>query len=96
MHYPQFKIISDIDKLFGEKHNDYIKHIIDISTKDIIYQKQKNGEQMCLSDVKRSVLKDLNIMRSQELMQNNKSTFDEKRKFFIDGLRTDPATKHSW
>ena len=52
--YIAFKI-SDTEKLFGEEHNDYIKHNIVISTKDVIYQKRKNGEQMCLSDVKRSI-----------------------------------------
>ena len=35
--------------------DDYIKHIIVTSTKDVIYQKRKNGEQMCLSDVKISI-----------------------------------------
>ena len=47
--------ISHTAKLFGEKPNDYIKHFIVISTKDVIYQKLKNGDQMCLSDVKRSI-----------------------------------------
>ena len=53
LHYPQFKI-SDTQELFGEKFNDYIKHIV-ISIKDVLYQKRKNGDRMCLADVKRSI-----------------------------------------
>ena len=41
LHYPQIRIL-DTEKLFGEKHNDYFKHIIALSTKDVIYQKRKN------------------------------------------------------
>ena len=44
-------------------------HSIVIRTKYVIYQKRKYGEQMCLSDVKRSIFKNLHIMRSYELMQ---------------------------
>ena len=51
---------------------------------------------MCLSDVKRAILKNVHIIRTQELMRNDRSTFDEKWKVLIDCLRTDPATKHSW
>ena len=51
---------------------------------------------MCLSDVKRAILKNVHIIRIQELMRNYRSTFDEKWKVLIDCLRTDPATKHSW
>ena len=54
LHYPQFKI-SDTEKHFGEKYNDYIKHIIVISIKDVIYQKSKNGDQMCLAEVERFI-----------------------------------------
>ena len=95
LHYPHFKI-SDTEKIFGEKYNDHFKHIIVISIKDVIYLKWKNGDQMCLSDVKRAILKNVHIIRTQELMRNDRSTFDEKWKVLIDCLRTDPATKHSW
>ena len=37
LHCPQF-IISYTEKLFGEKYNDYIKHIIVISIIDVIHQ----------------------------------------------------------
>ena len=42
------------------------------------------------------IFKNLHIVRSQELMQDNKSLFDEKWNFLIDCLRNDPATKQSW
>ena len=48
LHYPHFKI-SDTEKVFGEKY-DYFKHIIFSSIKDVIYQKRKNGDKMCLSE----------------------------------------------
>ena len=94
LQYPHFKI-SNTEKIFGEKYYDHFKHIIVISIKDVIYQKRKNGDQMSLSDVKRAVLKNVHIIRTQELMRNDRSTFDEKWKVLIDCLRTDPATKHS-
>ena len=83
-------------KVFGEKYNSRLKRIIVISIKDVIYQKRKKGDQLCLSDVKRAILKNLHIIRTQELVQNDRSTFDEKWKVSIVCLRTDPATKHSW
>ena len=56
LHSPHFKI-SDIKKIFGGKQTDHIKHIIIISIKDVIYQKRKNGDKMCLSDGKRALFK---------------------------------------
>ena len=50
-------------KVFGEKYNDRLKRIIVISIKDVIYQKRKKGDQLCLSDVKRAILKNLHIIR---------------------------------
>ena len=41
--------------------DDYIEHIIVISTNDVIYQKRKNGGQMCQSDVKISFFLNLHI-----------------------------------
>ena len=37
---PHFKI-SDNEKFFGDKYNDLLKHIIIISTKDVIYKNVK-------------------------------------------------------
>ena len=40
LHNPPFKISDTGLQIFGEKQSDYIKHIIIISTKDVIYQKK--------------------------------------------------------
>ena len=52
--YLHFKI-SENEKIFGEKYNDHMKHIITISVKDVIYQKRKKWDKMNLSDVKRCI-----------------------------------------
>ena len=43
--------------IFGEKYNNYVKQMILISVKDAIYQKRNHGDQMLLSNVKRSLLR---------------------------------------
>ena len=57
-------------KIFGEKSNYHFKHIIIISIKDVIYQKRKKGDKMYLQDVKRSILKNLHILKTQESLRN--------------------------
>ena len=47
LQYPHFKI-SDTEKIFGEKYSNHLKHIIVISTKDVMYHKRKKGDKMFL------------------------------------------------
>ena len=95
LHYTHFKI-SDFEKLFGERFNDHLKHIAILSTKDVIYQKRKSGEEMHISDVKRAILKNPHITKTQEIMQTDVSNSDENWKILIECLRIDPATQDSW
>ena len=45
-------LISDDEKIFGEKYNDGTKHMLFTSVKDVIYQKRKIGAflvcQICI------------------------------------------------
>ena len=95
LNFPHFKI-SENEKIFGEKHNDHLKHIIVISIKDVIYQKRKLGNNMQLADVKRQVLKNLHITKTQELLKNENSNFDQDWRTIIDCLRTDQSIRNSW
>ena len=95
LHYPHFKI-SENEKIFGEKYNDHIKHVVITSIKDVIYQKRKKGDKMNLSDVKKSILRNLHIRKSKETLLDGISNFDEDWKPFIDTLRVDQATRSSW
>ena len=93
--YNQFKI-CDTEKFFGEKYNDHLKHIIVISIKDVIYQKRKTGSILYLSDVKRTIQKNIHILKTKDSLSMNESNFDEDWKVIIDQFRTDPVTKKSW
>ena len=95
LNFPHFKI-SENEKKIGEKHNDHLKHIIIISTKDVIYQKRKLGDIMQLADVKRQVLKNLHITKTKELLKNENSNFDQDWRTIIDCLRIDQSTRNSW
>ena len=95
LNFPHFKI-SDNEKIFGEKYNNHLKHIIVISVKDVIYQKRKVGNNMHLADVKRQVLKNLHITKTQELLKNQDTNFDEYWRTIIDCLRIDISTRNSW
>ena len=68
LHYPHFEI-SDIEKIFGEKYNNLMKHLIITSKKDVIYFKRKTGDNMQLSDVKRMLVKNLHILKTQNLLK---------------------------
>ena len=91
LYNPQFKI-SDTGKIFEEKFNTYVKQMILISVKDVIHQKRKHGDQMLSSAVKRSLLRNLHIMRSHEITQNNTAVFDNNWEIVIDFFRTDFCT----
>ena len=95
LQYPHFKI-SKNEKIFGEKYNDHMKHIITISVKDVIYQKGKKGDKMNLSDVKRCIQRNLHIGQTQETLRNSSFNFDKDWKSFIEAFRIDPTTKNSW
>ena len=51
---------------------------------------------MYLQDVKRLILKNLHILKTQESLRNTLSNFDEDWKILIECFRNDPATKNSW
>ena len=92
---PHFKI-SDTEKIFGQKNSEYINQTVIVSVKDVIYQKRKKGDKMNLADVKRAMLKNLHIMRTQESTSIQISNFDNNCRIFIDCLKTDLSTQHSW
>ena len=67
-----------------------------ISVKDVIYEKRKKGTKMSIRDVKRSLLKNLNILKSRNMVQNNQIQFVNLWDLFITDLRNDTYTKNSW
>ena len=95
LHYPHFKI-SDTEKIFGEKYNNQLKHLVITSTKDIIHFKRKTGDNMYLSYVKRLIVKNLHILKTQKMLKNEGSGFYEEWNILIDNLRMDPVTRVSW
>ena len=95
LNFPHFKI-SDTEKIFGEKFNDHLKHLIITSIKDVIYQKRKHGNTMLLFDVKRTIVKNLHILKTQELLKKKVSNFDNDWRVLIDNFRIDSATRNSW
>ena len=92
---PHF-MISDHEKIFGCSSKDHICQLIIISGKDVIYQKRKSGKKMIITDVKRSLLKNLNILKSKSMVQNNQQHFLNLWEIFIEDLRNDTFTKNSW
>ena len=48
---------------------------------------------MTVENVKRCLLKDLNIIKTREITTNNIDSFEDNRKPFIAGLRSDIHTK---
>ena len=51
---------------------------------------------MNIADVKRAMLKNLHVMRTQESSSIEIANFDNKWRVFIDYLKTDLSTQHSW
>ena len=92
---PHFTI-SDQEKIFGYSSTDPIGQIIVISVKDVIYQKRKSGTRMMMADVKRCLLKNLNILKSRIMSQTNQIQFTDSWEIFITDLRNDIHTKNSW
>ena len=76
--------------------NNQITQLIIITIKDVIYQKRKKGNNMTLGDVKRSLLKNLNMCKLSEMMKNNIDQFNHNWNTFIDTLKTDKDTMNSW
>ena len=76
--YDNHFIISDYENLFGGPTNKSITNMIAISVKDVIYQKRKSGGEMMITGVKRCLLKNLNILKSKEVLLDNLLTFENK------------------
>ena len=51
---------------------------------------------MHLADVKRSTVKNLHILKTQEQMKKNVSSDDDDWKTLIDNFRIDLVTRNSW
>ena len=95
LYDPHF-IISDQEKIFGCTSKDPICQTLIISVKDVIYQKRKSGTRLEMVDVKRSLLKNLSILKSKNMVQNNHVQFQNRWEVFITDLRNDTHTKNSW
>ena len=95
IQYPHFKI-SDTEKIFGEKYNNQLKQLVITSTKDIIYFKRKTGDSVYLNDVKRALVKNLHILKSQDMLKHEGDGFYDKWNPLINRLRIDPASRDSW
>ena len=95
MQFPHFKI-SDTEKIFGEKYNNELKQLVITSTKDIIYFKRKSGDNMYLTDVKRVLVKNLHILKTQKSLKQKADGFFEEWNTLIENLRIDPVTRDSW
>ena len=91
--YDRHFIISNQEKIFGSGNNDQITNLIITSTKDVIYQKRKEGKKMFLSDVKRCLLKNLSIVKSKDILLDELENFEAKWDPFIVDLRSDITIK---
>ena len=89
-------IISDQEKIFGCSHGNQVANIIITSVKDVIYQKRKEGKNMQITDVKRCLLKNLNIIRAKAIQLDGLTDFEDKWDPFITDLRADILLRKSW
>ena len=64
---PHFTM-SDHEEIVGFSSNNQVTHLKTISVKDVIYQKRKEGKEMVISDVKKCLLKNLNIIKSKDVV----------------------------
>ena len=69
-------LVSDHEKTFGGYSSDQIMQVIIISVKYVIYLKRKQDKEKKV-DVKRCHLKNLNIIKAQEITTNNIDAFEE-------------------
>ena len=76
-------IILEYEQIFGGFTNDQVINVIIISVKNVTYLKRKQGKEMKIEDVKRSLLKNLNIVGARKIMTNTIESFDQKCKPFI-------------
>ena len=60
--------LADIETIFSTHDNDQVKHLMIISVKDEIYTKRKTDRKMELNNVKRFLLKKLNITRLHRIL----------------------------
>ena len=67
-----------------------------LSSKDVIYQQREEGKEMVTSDLKKCLLKDLNIIRSKDVVLDNHAIFENKWNSFIADLRADIHSRNSW
>ena len=51
---------------------------------------------MYLTDVKRLIVKNLHILKTQNMLKKECDGFYEEWKSLIDNLRIDPVTRDSW
>ena len=89
-------IISDHENIFGGPINSQVLNLIIISVKDVIYQKRRNGKEIMITDVKKCLLKNLNVIKAKETFSDNTIAFEENWNLFIQGFRRDIHTRNSW
>ena len=51
---------------------------------------------MLLPDVKRVLVKNLHVLKTQSILKNANHNFEEYWELFINHLRIDPVTRNSW
>ena len=82
-------MISDHKKIFGCSSNtcNQVTHLIIFSVKDVILanQKRKEGKEMVISDVKKCLLKNVNIINSKDVVLDCIIIFENKWNSFIRG-----------
>ena len=87
--YDNHFIISDNEKIFGGAKKSSVTNVLITSVKDVIYHKRKTGSKMCITDVKRCLLRNLSILKTEELIANNMESFENRWYSFITDLRND-------
>ena len=81
--YDQHFMISDQESFFGSIQKNQIANLIISSVKDVIYQKRKEGKEMLIVDVKRCLLKNLNVVKAREILSGSLEVFENKWNSFI-------------
>ena len=94
--YDNHFIISDNENFFGGTKNSPVTNILITSVKDVICHKRKTGAKLCITDIKWCLLKNLSILKTQELIANTLDSFENRWYSFIIDLRNDIKVKRSW